>query len=367
MSLTTSAYENILRPIFFSFPPDEMHEFFNATGELLGSNFATRGAVAAFCKYENPMLETDVFGLHFKNPVGLAGGFDKEAKLMQLMPSVGFGFTEVGSITALPYPGNPKPWTKRLPAQKAIIVNYGLKGPGLEVMKKKIMAKKRFCPVILNIAKTNEPSIKGAASIEDYNKSFVELQPLADIININVSCPNSGDGTMFCENPELLSALLKRLNRNEISKPVVLKLKPDLSDKTLDEVLSIAGKYKFVKGFAISNLTNNRNFLKGIDAKKIEKYPGGISGLPVRDLSTSMIRRVYEKTNGKYAIIGIGGIFRAEDAYEKIKNGASLVELITGLIYRGPTVVKEINQGLVGLLKKDGIQKLSEAVGADVK
>src|SRR3989344_1246087 len=309
------------------------------------------------------MLETDVLGIHFKNPLGLGGGFDKEAKMVQLMPSVGFGFTEVGSITALPYEGNPKPWAKRLPKEKAIIVNYGLKSSGLGVMKKKIAAKKRFCPVIINIANTNHPSIKGNASIEDYNKSFVELQPLADIVNINISCPNSGDGAMFCENPELLNALLKKLGSNEITKPVVLKLKPDLSDKILDEVLKISSKYRFVRGFAISNLTNNRNSLKGINAKEIEKFPGGISGLPVKDLSTSMVKKVYERTNGKYAIIGIGGIFTAQDAYEKITSGASLVEMITGMIYRGPTVMREINQGLVKLLEKDGFSSIREAVG----
>src|SRR3989344_7924448 len=236
MSLTTSAYEALLRPVFFSFPSDDVHEFFSATGEILGSNFATRAAVELFCKYENPMLETDVFGLHFKNPIGLAGGFDKEAKLMQLMPSVGFGFTEVGSITALPYEGNPKPWTKRLPEQQGLIVNYGLRNKGVEKLKPKIAMQERFCPLFINIAKTNNPGIKGDASIEDYNKSFVELQPLADVMNINISCPNSGDGAMFCENPDLLEKLLKKLNSDEISKPVVLKLKPDISDATLDEV-----------------------------------------------------------------------------------------------------------------------------------
>ena len=363
MSLATAVYEKLARPVLFSIPSDDIHELMTRKGELMGSNPVTRALVAAFCRYENPMLETDVLGLHFMNPLGLGGGFDKDIRLVQLAQSLGFGFTEIGSITALPYEGNPKPWTKRLPEQQGLIINYGLRNKGLEKLKPKIARQKRFCPLFINIAKTNSPEIKGDDSIEDYNRSFVELQPLADVMNINISCPNSGDGTMFCENTDLLKKLLKRLGVNEISKPVLLKLKPDISDDLLYEILDISSKHKFVKGFVISNLTNNRQSMKGIDMKSIGEFPGGISGRPVRQLSTSMIQKVYEETNGKCAIVGLGGIFTSQDAYDKIKSGASLVQMITGMIYRGPAVMKEINSGLVDLLKKDGFRNVSEAVG----
>ena len=333
-------YKNIIRPVLFKTNPDRVHEATVFLGSILGKSSITRNFLKFFYNYENPMLETEVFGIKFKNPIGIAGGFDKNAKLIQTLPSIGFGFVEVGSITARPYKGNPRPWNVRLKEEQSLIVNYGLKNQGADKLRKRIKAQKRTTPLIINIAKTNDARIKGEASIEDYNKSFVKLQSLADIVNINISCPNTGDGQLFCESPKLLNNLLKRISQNKVKKPVVLKLKPDLTDELLGEIVEISIKYPIVKGFIISNLTRNRTLFKNIKQRKISQYSGGISGKPMKELSNKMIKAVYKKTKGKYPIIGLGGVFTAEDAYEKICLGASLVELATGLIYGGPGTIK---------------------------
>jgi len=344
-----------------------VHDFTVNIGSLLGKNAFSRELLSVFFNFEDQKLNTKVFGIKFKNPIGIAGGFDKNAKLIQTLPSIGFGFIEVGSITAKPYKGNRKPWNVRLPKDKSIIVNYGLKNEGVEVLRKRIKRQKRTTPLIINIAKTNDIRIKGEASTEDYNKSFIKLQSLADIINLNVSCPNTGDGTLFCESPEMLNKLLARISKNKILKPVVLKLKPDITDSILEEIVKIATGYPFIKGFIISNLTSNRKLLKKTKAKETRQYNGGISGKPMYKLSNEMIRKVYKKTNGNYAIIGLGGVFTAEDAYEKICLGASLVEIATGLIYGGPSTVKNINKGLVKLLERDGFNNISQAIGSKNK
>ncbi|OGY28367.1 MAG: dihydroorotate dehydrogenase (quinone) [Candidatus Woykebacteria bacterium RBG_19FT_COMBO_43_10] len=359
-------YQSIAKPILFTIHPDIAHETVTTIGSALGKTTLGRSLVNGLYYFEHPLLETKVFGLTFKNPVGIAGGFDKNARLMQILPSVGFGFTEVGSITARPYQGNRRPWNFRLVKDEALIVNYGLKNEGAEVLKKRIASQKRFVPLIVNIAKTNDPAIKGEKSVDDYYASFSKLEPLADIININVSCPNTGDGQMFCENPKLLKMFLERMSQNKVNKPVVLKLKPDLNDPTLDKVLETALKYSFIKGFVVSNLTKNRRLLKNTKPSEISHLQGGLSGKPLKKLSNQMIKKVYQKTGGKYPIIGLGGIFTAEDAYEKICLGASLVELATGLIYGGPATIKRIKQGLVRLLVADGFANISHAVGTKV-
>ena len=283
--------------------------------------------------------------------------------ILEEQEDIGFGFMEVGSITRYPYGGNRRPWNVRLPRDRSLIVNYGLKNDGAVVARARIAKQIRTIPLIINIAKTNNPKIKGAGTVEDYVESFKLLEALADIVNINISCPNTGDGVLLCEDLPLLEQLLSALEAQHPTKPIFLKLKPDISDLTLTELVTLVKNYPSITGFIISNLSKQRALLKHTDSNYSNRYQGGISGQPIRALATSMIRRVYQLTNGHYPIIGLGGIFSAADAYEKIKAGASLVELVTGLIYEGPGVVKQINQGLVALLKQDGYRSISEAVG----
>jgi dihydroorotate dehydrogenase subfamily 2 len=292
------------------------------------------------------------------------------------MPSVGFGFMEVGAVTHYPYEGNKGLRVARLVADNSLIVYYGLKNIGAEAIIKKMprlrdAAGQFAIPVGVNIAKTNRADIKGLASVEDYAASYRMLSPHFSYVTINVSCPNAQDGTLF-QDPAMLDGLLAALAREEKKVPVFLKISNHLSMAEVDDILAVVGKYPFVDGFVIGNLSKRRNeIVFKSSPEQLNVIPqGGISGAPIREMSTNLIRHVYSRTNaagGKYIIIGLGGVFTAEDAYEKILAGASLVQMVTGLIYGGPTVVKRINKGLVKLLARDGYAHIAEAIGAEGK
>lgn len=360
-------YTSLIRPILFKINPDYVHEYIIQIGSFLGKYSLTRKILRNLFVYDNPALNQQIFGIDFCNPVGNAGGFDKNAMLIQTLPSCGFGYVEVGSITAKPYAGNKRPWNVRLPKDGSLIVNYGLKNLGADKLFEVISNSQRTTPVIVNIAKTNDAEIKGDSSIADYIYSFKKLYPVADILNINISCPNTGDGVLFCEDLFLLEKLLESISELNSVKPILLKIKPDISDEKLYAICDLVEKYAFIKGFIISNLSRQRNLLHNTNIEDISNFQGGISGKPIFELSNHMIAKVYKYTCGKYIIIGLGGIFTAEDAYKKIRLGASLVELATGLIYGGPSVIKEINSGLVRLLVQDGFRNISEAIGVDSK
>jgi len=361
-------YESILKPILFRFDAERVHDFFVAFGELLGKFAITRRIVGAFCEYDHPALHTRVLGINFKNPVGLAAGFDKDIRLTNVMPSVGFGFMEVGAVTRWPYEGNRGLRLARLPEDQSLIVHYGLKNIGAEAMGKKLQQLRFSLPVGINIAKTNRADIKGEKSIEDYAATYRMLSKYFSYVTLNVSCPNTQDGSMFQE-PRLLKTLLAAIAKEKKTCPVFLKISALLTEKEVDNVLAVVKLYPFVDGFVIGNLGKRRDILElKSPPERLNLIPdGGISGKPIRAHATRLIRHIYRATKGKYTIIGVGGVFTAEDAYEKIKAGASLVQIITGLIYRGPTVVRKINHGLVALLKRDGYLNVSDAVGKETE
>lgn len=309
------------------------------------------------------MLQTEVCGIKFKNPIGLAAGYDKDCQLTSIMQSVGFGYEEVGSITGEPCKGNPRPRLFRLVKDKALLVHYGLNNKGAEFLSKYLKGKRFRFPLGVSVAKTNDSRINTKEAVADYVKAFKLMHPIGNYTTINVSCPNTFDGQTF-GHPKNLNLLLKEISKLKIIKPVFLKIKPDLSLETLDEVLKVVKKFKFISGFIFSNITLKR---EGLKTPLKEIGAGGISGKPVKKKSTEMIKFVYKKTKGKYVIIGCGGIFTAKDAYEKIRAGASLLQLVTGMIYEGPACIKNINKGLVKLLKQDGFRNIADAVGADVK
>jgi dihydroorotate dehydrogenase len=325
-----------------------------------------RWIVGLFCAYKHPSLRTRVAGIDFKNPVGLAAGFDKDLHLTKIMPSVGFGFMEVGAVTRYPYEGNKGLRVARLPDDQSLIVYYGLKNIGAEEIEKKLQRLRFKIPVGLNIAKTNRADIKGALSTEDYAATYRILAHYFSYVTLNVSCPNAQDGCLFQE-PHLLDALLAAIAKEKIVGPIFLKISNHLTTDEVDGILAVTEKYNFVTGFVIGNLSKRREMLHLISPpEQLNAIPeGGISGKPVKELSTKLIRYLYKKTKGKYVIIGLGGIFTAEDAYEKIKAGASLIQIITGLIYGGPQIVKEINKGLVEILARDGYATIGEAVGKE--
>ncbi|HUC01909.1 MAG TPA: quinone-dependent dihydroorotate dehydrogenase [Candidatus Paceibacterota bacterium] len=361
-------YEKILKPILFHFDPERVHDFFTPFGECLGSNFFTRRIVALACDYRHPSLETTVAGIRFKNPIGLGAGFDKDMRLTKIMPAVGFGFMEVGAITRFPYAGNDGLRLARLPDDKALIVYYGLKNNGAEVAAQKLKTLTFHFPVGLNIAKTNRADIKGEASIADYVATYRMLVRRFAYVTINISCPNAQDGCTF-QDPVMLNALLHALAKEEKPRPVFLKISAHLLRDEVDAILAVAGKYHFIDGFVVANLAKDRSMLRlRSSPEALDVIPaGGISGAPMRRLSTDMIRHIYRVTEGKYILIGLGGVFTAEDAYEKIRAGASLVQMVTGLVYGGPTAVRRINRGLVKLLARDGYATIAAAVGKGVE
>ncbi|MBS3119360.1 quinone-dependent dihydroorotate dehydrogenase [Candidatus Woesearchaeota archaeon] len=356
-------YAKIIKPVLFRLEPEKVHDLVTSLGEAVSHAGIMNSAVKAMYSYNHPMLESEVMGIRFRNPVGLAAGFDKNARLMGFMPSIGFGFEEVGSITAEPCKGNPRPRLWRLPADRALIVNYGLANMGAKVLAEKLKERGSSIPIGISVAKTNDDMTEEQA-IEDYKKAYALLDGLGGYTAVNVSCPNTSDGQTWCY-PGNMRKLLNAMKGLPHKKPVLVKIKPDHSLDEMDEIVSVLKQHRWVNGIIISNLTRHREGLKA-SSRFLQAHPqGGISGKPVEHLAEPLIRYAYHRTKGKLVIVGCGGIFSAEDAYRKIKLGSSLVQLITGMIYKGPGLIKEINKGLVRLMKADGYRNISEAIGAN--
>ncbi len=356
-------YKNIFKKIFFLIEPEKIHNRFIQFGRKLGQKSFNRNLVGFCFNYSNPKLNQNILGLNFSNPIGLAGGFDKNADLIEILPMIGFGFAEVGSVTAQSYAGNAQPRLWRLKKSRGLVVNYGLKNDGARKIFEKIKNKKISIPLGLNIAKTNSrETIDIEAGVNDYFQTYQLFSNLNQIgyFTINVSCPNTYDSQSWSE-PVRLNQLLTKFDSLKSDKPIFLKISPDLNDQEVETIIAVSQNHR-VNGFICSNLTKNRaNALLVDDSIPIS---GGVSGRPVKDLSDRQIGLIYKKSEGRFLIIGCGGIFSAQDAYAKIKLGASLVELITGLIFEGPQLISQINQGLIRLMKKDGFNSISQAIGS---
>lgn len=359
------AYRHIAKPIFFAMDPEYIHHKMVVVGKMLGGFWFGRYATRLLFYYKHPSLEQTVLGIKFKNPLGLSAGFDKDAQIVPIIREVGFGFEEVGSVTALPCTGNAKPRMWRLKQTKSLIVNYGLNNKGARYISQKLRNKKFDIPVGISIAKTNcKETAELNAGIADYIVGARAFLHIGDYMTLNVSCPNAFGGEPF-HDPQSLELLLTEFEKLEYKKPVFVKISPDLPFAQVDEILDVLLQYK-IHGIICANLTKDRTDPSILEPKETVPLQGGLSGTPTRKRSTDMIRHVYERTRGKLVIIGVGGISSAADAYEKIKSGATLLEMITGMIFEGPQVVGEINQGLVALLKRDGYKHISEAIGKDV-
>ncbi len=355
-------YVVLLKPIYFARDPEDVHDTMTKVGVFLGKCNIMRWATSALFNFSDPALEQNILGVHFPNPIGLAAGFDKDAQLIDILPSVGFGYEEVGSITGEPCKGNPKPRLWRLKKSNSLVVYYGLKNEGAEKIATRLRGKKFRFPIGTSVAKTNSAdTVETQAGIGDYVKAFTQFVDIGDYFTINISCPNAFGGEPFTDS-EKLEALLSAIDKIETKKPIFLKLSPDLSEEQITAILGVCARHR-VHGFISTNLTKKRDNKKILDCEVPTQ--GGISGKVVGDLSNAQIRFIYKKTQGKYIIIGCGGISSAEDAYAKIKAGASLLQLITGMIFEGPQVVSEINRGLVVLLKKDGYKNIAEVVGKE--
>ena len=359
------SYKYFLKEIFFLQDPENVHDRMVKIGSFLGKFSLLRFKIRLMFYYEDPSLKQKICGLDFQNPIGLAAGFDKDARLTQILPEVGFGFEEVGSITGEPCAGNPRPWIWRLVKSRSLVINYGLKNEGCEKISQRLRGTKFKFPVGISIAKTNSPeTVDEIKGIQDYKKVYdvFENAKVGQYFTVNISCPNAFGGEPFSD-PQKLDKLLSALSKYGWSRPVFIKMPSELTENELDALVLVARQYK-VSGFISTNLAKKRDFSK-IKEKDVPAK-GGLSGKLVEDLSNKQIAYLYEKYGKEFVIIGCGGVFSAEDAYRKIKLGASLIQLITGMIFEGPQLIGEINAGLVKLLKQDGYKNISEAVGKGI-
>ncbi len=336
----------LIKPLFFQFDPEKIHytvtDFLKITQKVWGlPNLLKR-----FFVFEDKRLERNIFGLDFKNPVGLAAGFDKNGEFIEELANFGFGFIEVGTVTPLPQPGNEKPRMFRLPADEALINRMGFNNKGVEVLARKLQSVKRDGLIIGgNIGKNKNTPNEDAVS--DYIKCFDALFDVVDYFVVNVSSPNTPGLRALQEKEPLkniLNTLQQRNKKSDISKPILLKIAPDLTNDQLDDIVEIVRETK-IAGVIASNTTISRDNLQS--SENLKRETGGLSGKPLTKRSTEVIRYLSQKSNKSFPIIGVGGIHSGKDAKEKLEAGAALVQIYTGFVYEGPGLVKEILKELV--------------------
>ena len=370
----------LLRPLLFRLAPEAAH---NAGMRAAGLGQRVPGLVGRLYRApEADRLRQELWGtsdrapLVFERPLGLAAGFDKNAERVPFWARLGFGFAEVGSVTALASAANPKPRAFRLPDDRALVNRMGLNNDGAEAVAARLAGlRARGLPpgfvLAVNVAKTHAPDILGEAGVADFRASVRALLPYADLLVLNVSCPNTAEGKTF-EEPDaldgLLGAVMAERSEQGSDRPVLVKLSPPpasgLDAGAVDEAVSVCLGHG-VGGFVASNTASDRAgcFTPAERLRDIGK--GGLSGRPLAGRATALVRHLYRATDGRVPIVGVGGIDSAEAAYARIRAGASLVEVYTGLVYEGPGLVRRINRGLVRLMERDGFGSISEAVGAD--
>lgn len=340
-------YKVLIRPILFSFDPEKIHYFsFNFIKSILSVG-VIRKLTSSFFNVESPLLEKKLFGLKFKNPIGLAAGFDKDAKLFKELSTFGFSFIEIGTVTPKPQEGNPKPRLFRLKEDQALINRMGFNNEGLSAAVKRLKSRSGQIIIGGNIGKNKvTPNDK---AVDDYLLCFDALYEHVDYFVVNVSSPNTPDLRSLQEKEPLQKLLGQLQDRNatkDCRKPILLKIAPDLNQAQLDDIIEIVTLTK-IDGLIASNTTIQRDGLKISEKALSQIGNGGLSGKPVRNRSTEIIKYISEKTNQKLPIIAVGGIFTAKDAIEKLEAGASLLQVYTGFIYEGPSMVKEINKELI--------------------
>ena len=340
-------YKQIIRSILFKFDPEAVHYFtFGALKLIFKIPFITRIA-RAFFQINHPKLKRELFGLKFNNPVGLAAGFDKNAVLYNELANFGFGFIEIGTVTPKAQDGNPKKRLFRLKADAGLINRMGFNNAGLEALISNLKQNKNKVIIGGNIGKNTQTS--PAHYTADYAQCFKALHSYVDYFVLNVSCPNVGSHAKLTDKDYLeeLICEMKRLNAEfEVQKPILLKIAPDLNQLQLDEIIGLIAKTE-IAGVIACNTSVSRAGLQTPKAIVESIGNGGLSGQPIKSKSTEVIRYLSKNSKNAFAIIGVGGIHSAEDALEKIQAGADLVQIYTGFVYEGPSLVKRINKALI--------------------
>lgn len=380
-------YKNGIRPLLFSgfkADPEQVHHQtlrvlnWLDEGNQIWSHWA-RQSLIQLCRFQHPALMQSVWGLPFANPLGLAAGFDKDGVAAGVWSNFGFGFAELGTVTLHAQPGNPPPRLFRLPLDRAALNRMGFNNQGAAALAARLGKKEQAwrqeasqepvhhpIPLGINLGKSKITPLEEAA--EDYLGSFRLLKHLGDYFVVNVSSPNT-PGLRSLQAAAQLDPILSQLQQeNQSQKPLLVKIAPDLEWKEIESVLALAQTHRLA-GIIATNTTIRRDHLKtqtiAATGQSVNAEAGGISGAPVRDRATEVIRFIYQQTQGSLPIIGVGGIFTAEDAWEKLTAGASLLQVYTGWIYEGPWMVQRILTGLVQKLETQGLKHLSEAVGIE--
>lgn len=337
-------YKLFVRPLLFSFDPEWVHYFTLNALRLINKIPLTGWLLRKIYSYENPSLEKELFGIKFKNPVGLAAGFDKNGKYISELSNLGFGFIEIGTITPRPQPGNPKKRLFRVYNDLAIINRLGINNDGSHICAERLKKNKSEIIIGGNIGKNSSTSNENADA--DYIQNFETLHQYVDYFVLNVSCPNVSNFTKL-QDVEFLKKLipqLKKINSTKPKKkPILIKISPDLNQDQLDETIDLIMSEN-LDGIIATNTTTSRDNLKTNKSEIQEIGNGGLSGEPLKNKSTEVIRYISKKTNSKLPIIGVGGIMNPKDAIDKLKAGADLVQIYTGFIYSGPSIVKKINK-----------------------
>ena len=343
---------SIFKPYIFSLDPEAAHDL---AIKSLKINFLPE---SFFSVKDEEILKTNLFQKKINNPIGLAAGFDKSAEVYNSLFKLGFGFVEVGTVTPKRQLGNPKPRIFRLEKDEALINRLGFNNHGSEIIANRISNNKPLGALGVNIGPNKESSNKS----EDFFICLSRLHSCADYITINISSPNTEGLRDFHNSSSLISLLegLQKIKKNKnIQKPLVLKISPDINDKEISNIIEIIKKYD-IEGIIISN-TTDKNREKLLDTKKNEE--GGLSGKPIKEISTKLIKKFYSELNKKITIIGVGGIDTGEAAFEKITAGASAVQLYTGMVYKGPGVAREIKKELISILKNEKVKRITDVIG----
>jgi dihydroorotate dehydrogenase len=356
-------YRLLLQPFMFRLDPERAHHL---TLGLLQRLAQMPFLLKRWQPLQHAALQTQLAGLHFPNPVGLAAGFDKSATAVAAFPVLGFGFVEIGTVTPRPQLGNPLPRLFRVPTDEAVINRMGFNNDGATAVAQRLKILTRRAPIGVNLGKNADTPLEQA--LNDYRAGLRQLFDVGDYVAVNVSSPNT-PGLRALQSSASLRTLLSGMQdcnqalaraRQVQPRPLFVKIAPDLQPSELDDIVE-AVQTSALDGIIATNTTIGREGLTSVISER-----GGLSGRPLRQRSTEVIRHLYRCSRGRIPIIGVGGIFSAEDAYEKICAGATLVQLYTGLIYRGPCLPHRINVGLVRLLQRDGLTHLSQAVGRAV-
>ena len=357
-------YNSLVKSLLFKLDAEQAHATIHRFAETASGSSMLKALAKSLYNYQSAKLSQQIWGLTFRNPIGLAAGFDKNGQIPEIMEALGFGFVEVGSITANPNTGNPKPRAFRLPKDRAIINRMGLNNDGAQTVVKRLKNKKLSIPLGVNIAKTHDPKIMGDAAIKDYVHSFNEAKKVADYITVNISCPNTAAGKTF-EDPSALDELLSALKIRDDARvvPTTVKFSSDLTKEQLLHLIEICEDHR-VHGYVACNTSSSREGLQTPKAELDDIGQGGLSGKPIANKSVQIVEWISEATKGQKPIIGVGGIDNFNTALKMMLAGADLIQMYTGLIYEGPGLIKSINRQLLHELDELNIKSIHQLVKA---